>query len=79
MALTPEEAARQVMAVIVKKHGVAVGDTVTGMTIALAFDEENLDPHDMQPGMQYAIDEGWLELTPKPSLRLTAKGHAATR
>jgi hypothetical protein len=77
--VTPEQAAQQVLSVFVKTHRIAIGDSLTGLTIAMAFEEQGLDRRDMEPGMQYAIDEGWLELTPRRGLLLTQKGFDAAQ
>jgi|HubBroStandDraft_1064217.scaffolds.fasta_scaffold1173365_1 hypothetical protein len=78
-AVTAEEAAQQVLSVFVKTHRIVVGDSLTGLTIAMAFEDQGLNRLDMEPGMQYAIDEGWLELTPRHSLLLTQKGFDAAK
>jgi hypothetical protein len=75
----PEQAAQQVLSVFVKTHRIAVGDSLTGLTIAMAFDDQGLNRLDMEPGMQYALDEGWLELTPRHGLQLTQKGFDASK
>ena len=77
MAVSPEAAAQQVLSVFIGTHRIAVGESLTGLTIAMAFDDAGFDRLDMEPGMQYAIDEGWLELTPRRGLLLTQCGFDA--
>jgi hypothetical protein len=79
MAVSPEHAALQVLSVFIDTHKIPVGQSLTGLTIAMAFDDAGYDRLDMQPGMQYAIDEGWLELTPRHALLLTQRGADAAK
>lgn len=79
MAISPEQAARQVLSAFIETHKIPVGQTLTGLTIAMAFEDAGFDRMDMEPGMQYAIDEGWLELTPRRALALTQCGFDAAK
>ncbi|MDP1630197.1 MAG: hypothetical protein Q8L66_02110 [Caulobacter sp.] len=69
---TAEDAARRILAVFRKVQ--ARENHVLRLNNFLDFPTEGFTGSDFEPGIEYAVESGWLEISSSSSFRLTAAG-----
>jgi len=71
---TPETAARFILGIAVHQLGLGAGETIPCRSLLLPFSQHPWDSSDLQGGLSFAIQSGWLVPTARDSFRLTDVG-----
>ena len=75
---TPEQCAREILAIFVWHFGLLAGDVLRSNNFLTLWPQRGYRSEDFDVGLQFAIESGWLELLPgDKSYRLTKSGFAA--
>jgi len=75
---TPEQCAREILAIFVWHFGLLAGDVLRRNNFLTLWQQRDYGPEDFSAGVQFAIESGWLELLPdRNSYRLTKSGFTA--
>ena len=75
---TPELCAGAILAIFVWHFGLLAGDVRRNDSFLTLWQQRGYRPKDLEVGLQYAAESGWLELLPDfKSYRLTKRGFAA--
>ena len=72
---TPEKCAREILAIFVWHFGLLAGEVLRRKNFLTLWPQRGYRPRDFNAGLQYAVENGWLELIPGDnSFRLTRSG-----
>ena len=72
---TPEQCAREILAICVWHFGLLAGDVMYSKNFLALWAQRDYRPADFDTGLHFAIESGWLELLPGGcSYRLTKSG-----
>jgi len=72
---TPEQCAREILAISVWHFGLLAGDIVHSKNFLTLWSQRGYRLAEFNVGLHYAVDSGWLELLPGAnSYRLTKSG-----
>lgn len=75
---TPEQSAREILAIFVWHYGLLAGDVLRSNSFLTLWPQRGYRPEDFSAGLKFAIERRWLELLPGgDSYRLTKSGFAA--
>jgi len=75
---TPEQCAREILAIFVWPFGLLAGDLLRSNNFLTLWPQRGYRPEEFNAGVQFAIESGWLELLPGgTSYRLTKSGFGA--
>ncbi len=75
---TPEQCAREILAIFVWHFGLLAGEVLRRNSFLTLWPQRGYRPEEFHAGLQFAIESGWLELLPGGnSYRLTKSGFAA--
>jgi hypothetical protein len=75
---SPELCAGAILAIFVWHFGLLAGDVRRSDSFLTLWQQRGYRPKDLETGLQFAIERGWLELLPDfKSYRLTKSGFAA--
>lgn len=72
---TPEESARKILSIYVNHFNCRPGHTLASNNLMVCQDY-GLSVDDQDRGMEYAIQQGWIEFTQNRDFRLIDKGFA---
>jgi hypothetical protein len=75
---TAEASARHILEIFLA-HGLRAGDVLQSDSFIAPFSKPGRTVSDFDSGLEYAIDEDWIELVSSHSYRLTAEGFAEAR
>lgn len=74
---TPEQCAREILAISVWHFGLLAGDAMYSKNFLALWAQRGYRPADFDTGLYFAVESGWLELLPGGhSYRLTKSGFA---
>ncbi len=74
---TPEKCAHEILAIFVWHFGLLAGEVLRRKNFLTLWPQRGYRPRDFKAGLQFAIDNGWLELAPgDKAYRLTKSGFA---
>ena len=72
---TPEQCAREILAVLVWHFGWLAGDVLRRNSFLTLWQQRGYSSSDFEAGVQFAVERGWLEVLPDgKSYRLTKSG-----
>jgi hypothetical protein len=75
---TPEQCAREILAIFVWHFGLLAGEVLRNNDFLTLWPQRGYRSEDFNAGLQFAIENGWLELLPGGnSYRLSKSGFAA--
>jgi len=73
----PEECARRLLGVFVRHFGLRQGDALLQNNLDAVWIKNRWHPNDLKNGLDYAIEQGWIEPLPGNQYKLTDTGFAA--
>lgn len=76
----PEQFAKEIMAFLVRQQKMQAGDIIPASDALSLWQQNQRRSSDFRTGMDFAIDDGWVELQQQESgnhFRLTEKGFAS--
>jgi hypothetical protein len=74
---TVEDAAKHIVATFISS-GARPGYVLSERCVIRAFWSAPWSPDDFEPGLDFAINQGWIERAPSGEFRLTQAGFGAT-
>jgi hypothetical protein len=74
---TAEASGRQILKIFVKQHGLRPGEGLGRISLIHAFSKPGWRITDLDAGIEYALQKGWLEPAGDSYWRLTEAGFAA--